>query len=62
MQCIIIIKLLEKDEWRIFKGIAKRQKKIFILENQAKLRSFRLAPKYIYGFQAPRDYKPYNKI
>jgi hypothetical protein len=30
---------------------------MFRMANQAKLRSFRLAPKYKYGFEIPRDYK-----
>jgi hypothetical protein len=30
---------------------------MFQMANQAKLRSFRLAPKYKYGFEIPRDYK-----
>ena len=49
--------LLEKPGWKRFKGIAKRQKKMFRMINQAKLRSFRTAPKYMYGFMVPRDYK-----
>ena len=32
--------LLELDGWKQFKGIAKRQKKLFRMANQAKLRSF----------------------
>ena len=47
--------LLETKGWKRFKGIAKRQKKIFRLENQAKLRSFQSALKYKYGFQVLRD-------
>jgi hypothetical protein len=30
---------------------------MFRMANQAKLRSFRLAPKYKYGFEIPWDYK-----
>jgi hypothetical protein len=48
--------LLEQPKWKIFRGIAKRQKKMFHMANQAKLRSFRTAPKYIYGFEVPRYY------
>ncbi len=49
--------LLLKDGWKRFKSIARRQKKMFRMANQAKLRSFRTAPKYQYGFQVPKDYK-----
>jgi hypothetical protein len=49
--------LLELEGWKRFKGIAKRQKKFFRMANQAKLRSFRTAPKYMYGFEVPKDYE-----
>ena len=49
--------LLNVDGWKRFKNIANRQKKLLRMANQAKLRSFRLAPKYKYGFEVPRDYK-----
>ena len=49
--------LLDVDGWKRFKSIAKRQQHMFRMANQAKLRSFRLAPKYKYGFEIPRDYK-----
>ena len=48
--------LLDREGWKRFRGIAKRQKKLFRMANQAKLRSFRLAPRYKYGFQIPRDF------
>ena len=35
---------------------------MFRLANQAKLRSFRLAPTYKYGFQVPRDYNHTTKL
>ena len=49
--------LLEFDGWKRFKGIAKRQKKLFRMANQAKLRSFWLAPRYKYGFEVPCNFK-----
>jgi hypothetical protein len=49
--------LLDTTGWKQFKGIARRQRHMFRMANQAKLRSFRLAPKYKYGFEIPRDYK-----
>ena len=49
--------LLDKPGWKRFKGIAKRQKKMLRMANQAKLRSFRTAPRYKYGFEIPRDYQ-----
>ena len=63
--CIIYAKnknLLETKGWKIFKEITKRQKKMFRPANQAKLRSFQLAPKYKYWFKAPRAYKHAPKI
>ena len=48
--------LLELDGWKRFKSIAKKQKKLLRMVNQAKLRSFRTAPKYMYGFEIPKDY------
>ena len=48
--------LLQTPGWKQFKGIAKRQKKLFRMANQAKLRSYRTAPQFKYGFEVPRDY------
>lgn len=48
--------LLDVPGWKRFKPIAKREKKFIRMVNQAKLRSFRTAPKYKYGFEVPRDY------
>lgn len=48
--------LLDLPGWRRFKSIAKNQKKLLRLANQAKLRSFRTAKKYMYGFEIPKDY------
>ena len=49
--------LLELDGWKRFKRIASRQKQLFRMANQAKLRSYNSAPKFKYGFEVPRDYK-----
>ena len=49
--------LLEIDGWRTLKPIARRAKLLTRLVKQAKLRSFRTAPKYMYGFQIPRNYE-----
>ena len=49
--------LLDTPGWKRFKTIAKRQKKLLRMVNQAKLRSFRTAPKYMYGFEIPKDYQ-----
>jgi hypothetical protein len=49
--------LLELDAWKRFKPIVKRQQKLFRMVNQAKLRSYRTAPKYQYGFEVPKDYQ-----
>jgi hypothetical protein len=48
--------LLLNPGWKRFKTIAKKQKKMFRMANQAKLRSFRTASKYQYGFEIPRNY------
>ena len=54
--------LLDKDGWKRFKHIAKRQKKLFRMANQAKLRSFRTAPRYKYGFEIPKDFEHAMKL
>jgi len=48
--------LLHLDGWKRFKRIANRQQKLLRMVNQAKLKSFRLAPRYKYGYEVPRDY------
>ena len=49
--------LLDLDGWKRFKRLAKRQKQLYRMANQAKLRSYNSAPKFKYGFEVPRDYK-----
>jgi hypothetical protein len=49
--------LLDKPGWKRFRKLARCQKKLFHMANQAKLRSFRTAPKYMYGVEIPRDYQ-----
>ena len=46
--------LLNTPGWKIFKGIAMRDKKMIRMLNQSKLRSFRTAPIFKNGFQVPR--------
>ena len=48
--------LLKLDGWKHFKGIAKRQKKLLRMVNQAKLCSFREAPRYKYGYEVLKNY------
>ena len=48
--------LLDEPSWKRFKKIAKHQKTFTRMANQAKLRSYRSAPRYKYGFEVPRDY------
>ena len=43
--------LLDTEGWEHCKHIAKREKKLVRLLNQARLRSFRVSDKYQYGFQ-----------
>ena len=49
--------LLEKEGWKRFKSIARREKKFTRMAKQAFLRSFRSSPKYKYGHEVPRDYE-----
>jgi hypothetical protein len=48
--------LLELEGWKSLKRIAKREKMLKRLVRQVKLRSFRTAPKYMYGYRVPRNY------
>ncbi len=48
--------LLETDGWKWFKAIAKRDKKLLRMVNQAKLQSYRTAPRYKYGYEIPKDF------
>lgn len=52
-----ITNLLNIPGWRRFKRLATRNQKMLRMVNQAKLRSYRRTPKYMYGFQVPNDYK-----
>ena len=50
-------KLLDMPGWKQFKSLAKREKKFLRQVNQAKLRSYRTAPKYKNGFEVPKTYE-----
>ena len=54
--------LLEKESWKRFKHIAKREQHLICLVKQAKLRSFRTIPKFKYCFEVPRSYKHALKL
>ena len=49
--------LLNTSGWKSLKNIARREKLLERLVNQAKLRSFRTSTKYMYGYQVPKDYE-----
>ena len=49
-------KLLNISGWKQFKSIAKNQKKLSRMINQAKLKSFNSSPRFKYGFEIPRTY------
>ena len=49
--------LLDTPGWKRFKKLARREKKLLRLVNQAKLRSFRRGEKYKYGFILANDYE-----
>ena len=48
--------LLDIEGWKRFKGLAKREKKLLRLVKQAKLRSYRTAPRFKHGFEIPKGY------
>ena len=54
--------LLELSGWKRFKSIAKREKKLLRMVNQAKLRSYNTAPRYKYGFEVARNYQHALKL
>ena len=48
--------LLDLPGWKRFKKLAKREKKLLRMANQAKLRSYNTAPRFKYGYEIPRNY------
>ena len=54
--------LLDLPGWRRFQRLAKRQKKLIRMANQAKLRSFNNTPKFKYGFEVARDFLHGQKL
>jgi hypothetical protein len=49
--------LLDKPGWKRFRTIAKRQKKLYRMANQAKIRSYTTALRYKYGYEVPKTYE-----
>ena len=49
--------LLDQPGWKRFKQIAKREKVLTRIVNQAKLRSYNTSHKYKYGYEIPRTYE-----
>ena len=49
--------LLYKPGWKRFKRLGRRDKQIMRLVKQAKLRSYRLRPKYKFGYEVPRNFR-----
>ena len=45
-----------------FKALTKRDKKLLMLQNQAKLRSHRTSPKHKFGYQTPRNKEYENTL
>ena len=65
VSCAIYAKkndLLDKEGWKRFKRLARRQKKIVRLMNQAKLHSFRTKPIYMFGHLVPRNHDQAMKL
>ena len=59
MTCAIYARekgLLDEPDWKRFKGIAKRDKKMPRQVNQENVQSFGSTPKYQYGYEVPQDY------
>jgi hypothetical protein len=54
--------LLDTEGWKRFRNTAKREKHFLRLVKQAKLCSYRNAPKYKFGYQIPRDYEEAMKF
>ena len=48
--------LLDQPGWKRFKKLANRQKKMIRMVRQAKLKSYRTAVVYKYGFRVPRNH------
>ena len=48
--------LLSTEGWKRFRHIAKNQKKLKRMVRQAKLRSYKTSPKYMFGIQIQRNY------
>lgn len=49
--------LLDKDGWKRFRTTYRTHKKVFRSAALAKLRATRATPKYMYGYEIPRDYQ-----
>jgi hypothetical protein len=49
--------LLHQDGWKRFKHLANRKGKLLHMANQAKLRSFRTAPKYKFCYKVPCNHQ-----
>lgn len=47
--------MLDKPGWTRFKSLAKRDKKLLILQNQAKLQCCRTSPRCEFGYEIPRN-------
>ena len=54
--------LLEEVGWKKLKRLESRSKLIERLAKQAKLQSFRISPRYKYGFEVPKNFKDAQKI
>ena len=54
--------LLSTEGWKRFRHIAKNQKKLKRMICQAKVRSYKTSPKYMFGFQIPRNYAEALKL
>ena len=51
----IICTLLEEESWKKLKWLVNRPKLTEILMKQTKLQSFRISPRYKYGFEVPKN-------
>ena len=54
--------LLEEEGWKTLERLATRSKLTEQLVHQARLQSFRVSPKYKYGFEVPKSYNDAKRL
>jgi hypothetical protein len=54
--------LLDQPRWKHFRRIAKNEKKLTHMVNEAKLKPFNTTPKYKYGYEIPKTYEQAKQL